>query len=190
MSGMIAAMGAACRMTNTGRLSHSTLRESPMPMPKPMPASPQSTMPMARGCRVSQYAFPREPSSTISQRPTAVFEKGGNAALTGQRPASSHRPKNKAKEPSCQPRRPAAPLVRVKRLLYFGEGRLERRQVPEALHLEVGALQRARQVEELQVVLRRARAAAVVREDAVLHALLEVGQDLLLELGRQILQQA
>src|SRR5688572_9380439 len=108
----------------------------------------------------------------MSQRATALLENGGNAALTGQRPASSHSPKNRTKEASCQPRRPAKSVVRAKRLLQLGQRRLQRREGPEALDLQVRALQRARQVEELEVVLRRALAAAVVREDAVVHAFL------------------
>jgi len=34
-----------------------------------------------------------------------VLLNGGNAALTGQRPASSHRPKKRANEASGQPKR-------------------------------------------------------------------------------------
>ncbi len=49
---MIAAIGAACRMMNTGRLSHSMARESPMPMPKAIPATAHSAMPSASGCAV------------------------------------------------------------------------------------------------------------------------------------------
>src|SRR5687768_5270751 len=105
---------------------------------------------------------------------------GGNAGLTGQRPASSHSPKNRTKEASCQRRN----------LLQLRQRSLQRREVPEVLDLRVRFLDRARQRVELEVVLRRARDAAVVREDAAGRAFLEVGGDLLVQLGRQILEQA
>ena len=60
--------------------------------------------------------------------------------------------------------------------LYIGERGLERSQIPEILHLQVLALQRAGETVEFQVVLRRAFAAAVVREDAVLDGLLKKGR--------------
>ena len=49
---MIAAIGAACRMMNTGRLSHSMVRDRPMPMPKAMPAMAHSATPRSSGCAV------------------------------------------------------------------------------------------------------------------------------------------
>src|SRR5687767_1104460 len=176
MSGMIAAIGAACRMMNTGRLSHSTLRDRPMPMPKPMPAAPHSAMPMASGCSVMRYALPRLPSRSISTKARKVLLNGGKAALTGQRPASSHSPKKKTKEASCHA---SWPGVLVKRLLKLRQRGLQRREVPEVLDLGVRVLDRPGKRVELQIVLRRLLAAAVVGEDAVCRAFLEVGQDFL-----------
>jgi len=49
---MIAAIGAACRMMKIGSVNHSTVRESPIPIPKPTPATPHSAMPIASGCKV------------------------------------------------------------------------------------------------------------------------------------------
>src|SRR5687768_1952662 len=184
---MIAAIGAACRMMNTGRLSHSTVRESPMPMPKPMPAAPHSAMPMASGCSVMRYAFPRLPSAIICHSAAAVWLAGGKAALIGQRPANSHKPKKRTKEASCHA---SWPGVRVKRLLELRERCLQRDKVPEVLDLGVRVLDRPRKRVKLEIVLRRGLAAAVVREDAVGRAFLEVGQDFLFQLGGQVLEQA
>src|SRR3990170_8638748 len=177
---MIAAIGAACRMMNTGRLNHSMVRDSPMPMPKVMPATAHKAMPRSSGCAVMRYALPRLPSRSISMRPRNVLLNGGNAGLTGQRPASSHSPKNRAKEASCQRRN----------LLQLRERRLQRREVPEVLELRVRFLDRARQGVELEVAFRRVLAAAVVREDAAGDAFLEVRRDLVVQLGGQILEQA
>src|SRR5687768_17180737 len=104
------------------------------------------------------------------------------------RSAASARPAPTARR-TMRTRRAASRGGGPKRLLQLCKRAPQRREGPEVLRLQVWALERPRQVEELQVVLRRALAAAVVREDAVLHALLEVRQDLLLELRRQVLQQ-
>ena len=74
----------------------------------------------------------RLPSRSISTNPAKVLLNGGNAGLSGQRPASSHSPKNRAKEASCQRRN----------LLQLRQRGLERREVPEVLDLRVRLLDR------------------------------------------------
>ena len=59
--------------------------------------------------------------------------------------------------------------------LYVGERGLEWSQVPEVIHLEVLALDRAGETVEFQVIFRRSFAAAIVRENAVLNGLLVEG---------------
>jgi hypothetical protein len=65
------------------------------------------------------------------------------------------------------------PALHCRISLDAGERGLERREVPEVLHLQILALQRAGETVELQVVLRRASQPAVIRKDAVLDGFLE-----------------
>src|SRR4026209_112697 len=115
---------------------------------------------------------------------SSVLLNGGNEKLIGQRPANSHRPKNNAKEISCQtrgeigamewwsagvlPLKPITPTLHYSDTslhnllsLHVRQRRLERSKMPEILDLEILALQCARQAIEVQIVLRRVRDAAV-----------------------------
>ena len=98
ISGITAAIGAAWRITKTGRLNHSIARESPIQIPKPTPMIPQIVNPISRGCNVEAYALRKLPSPIIRRKAIKVRLNDGNAALRGQRPTSSQTPKKKAKE--------------------------------------------------------------------------------------------
>ena len=99
---MMAAIGAAWSMTTTGRLNHSTVRDKPMAIPKPMPAMLERAMPSIKGCKVIRYALTRLPLPIIASSANNVWLNGGKAKLMGQRPASSQTPKKSANENSCQ----------------------------------------------------------------------------------------
>ena len=49
---MMAAIGAACAITNSGSVSHSTERLKPMATPAPMPSAAEMATPITRGWSV------------------------------------------------------------------------------------------------------------------------------------------
>ena len=53
ISGMIAAIGAACEITQTGSVNHSNRRDRPMARPSPTPKMPHRPTPTIIGLSVS-----------------------------------------------------------------------------------------------------------------------------------------
>ena len=130
ISGMIAADGAAWRMTNTGMPKNSAFGERPIATPAATPPIATRLIPTRRGPIVSEYARANVPSASISPNAAIVAVKLGKVTLIGIRPPSSQSARTAAMEaarsrvtrmagvsPLHSPCRPAAPAAGAARPL-------------------------------------------------------------------------